>query len=372
MDAHFEERERQVHQDRAGLDIMREKGESRFAMFFKPIAPFFLIERDRMRVIEYEKYGNPEVLQLKEVEKPTPKANEVLIRICATTVTATECNFRRGKPFMARLFTGLLKPKLNRLGEELAGVIEAVGHDVKSYKPGDPVFGTAGPGFGANADYLCVPENGVLSLKPENTDYNEAASSVDGFLTALPFLRDTGKIKKGQKVLINGASGSVGSAAVQVARYFGADVTGVCSGVNVPLVRSLGAHQVIDYTEEDFTMGNERYDLIFDAVGKINYSRAKRVLKRNGTFLEAGIELGILFQVVWSSLFTGKKARVAATGLRPPGERANDLKLLKRLLEEGMIKPVIDRTYPLEQIAQAHAYVDKGHKVGNVVITLSF
>lgn len=323
-----------------------------------------------MKAVEYEMYGAPEVLQLKEIKKPTPKENEVLIRIFATTVTATESTFRKGDPYMSRLFTGILKPKLNRLGEELAGEIEAVGKDVKTFKKGDQVFGTAGPGFGANAEYLCVPEDGVLAIKPGNTNYEEAASSVDGFLTALPFLRDTGKIQRGHSILINGASGSVGSAAVQVAKYLGAEVTGVCSSTNVNMVKSLGANTVIDYTKEDFTKTGQTYDIIFDAVGNLKFSDCKSSLKQNGIFLEAGIGMGILPLVLWTSLFGRKKAKIAATGLRPEKDRAKDLILLKQLMENGNIVPVIDRSYPLAQIAEAHAYVDKGHKKGNVVISI--
>lgn len=323
-----------------------------------------------MRAVEYRKYGAPDVLQLIEAEKPTPKENELLIKIHATTVTATECTFRRGEPLMARLFTGLFKPRITRLGEELSGEIEAVGKEVKFFKKGDQVFGTAGPGFGANAEYLCVPEDGVLAIKPANVNHEEAAASVDGFLTALPFLRDTGKIEKGQKVLINGASGSIGAAAVQVAKYYGADVTGVCSSTNVELVKSIGANEVIDYTKDDFTRSGQLYDILFDAVGKISFKHAKQALKKDGVFLEAGIGMGILPHVLWTSLFGRKKAKIAATGLRPPKERTKDLNLLKKLLEEGKIIPVIDRTYPLEQIALAHVYVDKGHKKGNVAITL--
>jgi NADPH:quinone reductase-like Zn-dependent oxidoreductase len=323
-----------------------------------------------MKAIEYKKYGPPKVLQLIDTVKPTPNANEVLVKIHATTVTATECMFRQGKPFMTRLFTGLTKPKLTRLGEELAGEIEAVGKDVKTFKVGDRVFGTAGPKFGANAEYLCVPVDGVLALKPANMNFEEAASSVDGFLTAMPFLRDTGNIKKGQTVLIIGASGSVGSAAVQIAKYFETEVTGVCSSRNVELVKSIGADKVIDYTKDDFTESGQTYDIIFDAVGKVSYSKAKKALKKDGIFLEAGMGLGIILNVIWTSLFGNKKAKIAATGLRPPKERAKDLLHLKSLMEEGKIKPVIDKTYPLEQIAKAHTYVDKGHKKGNVVITV--
>ena len=323
-----------------------------------------------MKAVVYTKYGPPEVLQLKEVEKPTPKDNELLIRIYATTVTATECTFRKGEPFISRLFTGLTKPKITTLGEELAGEIEAVGKDVTLFRVGDQVFGTAGPGFGANAEYICLSQNGVLAVKPSNMNYEEAASSVDGFLTALPFLREKGNIQTGQKVLIYGASGSVGTAAVQVARYFEAEVTGVCSSANVELVKSLGATKVIDYTKEDFTKSGQGYDIIFDTVGKTSFSRCKNSLNQKGIFLEAGIGLGVFSHVLWTSMFGNKKARIAATGLRPPNERTIDLIFLKELMESGKIQPVIDRRYPLEQIVEAHSYVDKGHKKGNVVITL--
>jgi len=323
-----------------------------------------------MKAIVYTKYGPPEVLKLVETEKPVPNENEVLVKIFATTVTATECTFRKGEPYFSRLFTGLTKPKITRLGEELAGEIEAVGKNVKLFKMGDKVFGTAGPKFGANAEYICIPEDGVISLKPTNMSYEEAASAVDGFLTALPFLRDKGNIKKGQRVLINGASGSVGSAAVQIAKYFGAEVTGVCSTANLELVKSIGADNVIDYTKEDFTKTGGTYDIIFDTVGKISFSKCKNSLSKKGIFLEAGIGLAIMRHVLLTSFFGSRKAKIAATGLRPPNERKKDLLLLKDLMETGKIKPVIDRRYPLEQIAEAHRYVDKGHKKGNVVITV--
>jgi len=321
-----------------------------------------------MKAVDYRKYGGPEVLQLINADKPVTKANEVLVKIFATTVTATECMFRQGKPLATRLFVGLTKPKIMRLGEELAGEIVTVGKEVTKFKTGDKVFGTAGPKFGANAEHLCVPEDGVLVLKPNNMNYEEAASSVDGFLTALPFLRDKGIIQSGQKVLIYGSSGSVGSAAVQIAKYYGAEVTGVCSTSNLEMVKSLGAVNVIDYTKEDYTKLGLTYDIIFDAVGKTNFSKAKKVLNKNGVFLESGIGLGIFPHVLWTSIFGSKKAKIAATGLRPPAERIKDLVLLKQLMEEGKIKPVIDKTYPMEKIVEAHRYVDKGHKKGNVVI----
>ena len=323
-----------------------------------------------MKAIVYTKYGSPDVLQLKEIEKPVPKDNEVLIRIYATTVTATECTFRKGEPYFSRLFTGLTRPKITTLGEELAGEIEAVGKDVKLFKEGDPVFGSAGPGFGANAEYICIPEDGVLAIKPTNMTYEEAASSVDGFLTALPFLRDKGNIQSGQKVLIYGASGSIGTAAIQIAKYFGAEVSGVCSTTNLEMVKSLGADKVIDYTKEDFIKSGQSYDIIFDTVGKISFSGCKSALRQKGIFLEAGITLTIFPQVLWTAMIGNKKAMIAFTGLRPASERTKDLFFLKELMEAGKIKPVIDQSYPLEQIAEAHSYVDKGHKKGNVVITV--
>ncbi|MGD9900196.1 MAG: NAD(P)-dependent alcohol dehydrogenase [Calditrichaceae bacterium] len=324
-----------------------------------------------MKTIVYTEYGPPEVLKLKESEKPVPKANEVLVKIYATTVTATECTFRQGKPLFARLFTGPFRPRITTLGEELAGEIEAVGKDVKLFKEGDKVFGTAGPDFGANAEYICIPEDGVLTRKPANLSYEEAASGIDGFLTALPFLRDKGNIQNGQKVLVNGASGSVGSSAVQIAAYYGADVTGVSSGANSELVKSLGAGKVIDYTKQDFTGTGQSYDIIFDTVGKISFTHAKKSLTENGIFLEAGIGLGIMPPVLWTSITGGKKAKIAATGLRPPKERTKDLILLRELMEAGKIKPVIDRRYGIADIVEAHRYVDKGHKKGNVVITVA-
>ncbi|MGQ7869773.1 NAD(P)-dependent alcohol dehydrogenase [Sunxiuqinia sp. sy24] len=325
---------------------------------------------EKMKAIAYKRYGRPEVLELVEVEKPSPKAHEVLVKIQATTVTTTECYFRQGKPLTTRLFTGLVKPKINRLGEELAGEIEAVGQDVQRFKKGDLVFGTAGPEFGANAEYICLPEDGVLAPKPAGISPEKAAASVDGFLTALPFLRDTGKIKQGQRVLIYGASGSVGSSAVQLAKYFGTEVTAVCSSTNIELVKSLGADKAIDYSVEDFTQNGETYDIILDAVGKIRFPQVKKVLTPNGVFLEVAIGLSVLPNVLWTSLIGKQKVKIAATGLRPPKERAKDLLLLKELLETGQVKPVIDRTYALEQIAQAHTYVDQGHKKGNVAIVV--
>jgi len=322
-----------------------------------------------MKAIICSKYGPPDILQLKEVEKPTPKNKEVLIKVHVTTVTAVDCTFRKGSPFISRLFTGLTRPKHLIQGTEFAGEIEATGKDVKLFEVGDQVFGTTSSGSGPYAEYVCLSEQETLAKKPATMTY-EKAVGCDGALTALPFLRDKGNIQSGQKVLIYGASGSNGTAAVQLAKYFGADVTGVCSTANVELVKSLGADKVFDYTKDDFTKAGQTYDIIFDTVGKISFSRCKRSLKKRGIFLEAVLTWAIIPQMMWTSKIGSKKAMIAFTGLRPTSERAKDLNFLKELIEEGKLKSVIDRRYPLEKMAEAHRYVERGHKKGNVVITV--
>jgi NADPH:quinone reductase-like Zn-dependent oxidoreductase len=325
----------------------------------------------QMKAIVYTEYGPPEVLQLKEVAKPTPKEDEVLIKIYATVVTALDCDGRKGEPFFGRFVTGLIRPKITIQGFELAGKIEAVGKDVKLFKEGDQVYGSTNLSLGAHAEYICQPEDGPLAIKPANMTYEEAAAIVEGGLTALPFLRDTANIQSGQKVLINGASGSIGTAAVQLARYFGAEVTGVCSTTNLELVKSLGADKVIDYTKEDFTKSGQTYDIIFDILGKSSFSRCKSSLTQKGRYLSAAPPtLAMILQVLWTSKIGSKKAVIAFTGLRPASEKTEDLVFLKELIESGKLKSVIDRRYPLEQTAEAHSYVEKGHKKGNVVITV--
>jgi len=316
-----------------------------------------------MKAIVYTKFGPPEVLHLQEVAKPTPQANEVLIRIHATSVVKEDPDMRASPGF-----NGLLKPRHSILGQELAGEIESTGNDVTRFKPGDQVFGF--DMFGAYAQYKCMPENGALAIKPANTSYADAASIPNGALTALPFLRDKGKIQRGQSVLIYGASGSVGSAAVQLARYYGAQVTGVCSTSNLEWVKFLGAAHVIDYTRENFTENGKAYDIIFDAVGKIPFSACKGSLAEGGTYLSTVPSPIILLQAVWPAKSGSKKVKFLAAGLRPASEKVKDLVFLSRLIEAGAIKPVIDRYYPLEQIAEAHRYVEQGHKKGNVVITV--
>lgn len=319
-----------------------------------------------MKAAIYTNYGPPEVLQYKEIEKPVPKDNEVLIKVHATTVTKADCAMREANSFMSRLFLGLKKPRRKILGVELAGEIELAGKHVKRFKKGDQVYGFTGFNLGAYAEYSCMPEKASLVLKPSSISYHEAVALTDGPTTALFFLRDKANIQRGQKVLIIGASGSIGTSAVQLAKYFGAEVTGVCSTTNLELVKSLGADKVIDYTREDFTKNGETYDIIFDTVNKSSFSYCKGSLKKNGYYLVTVGGLISYIQTLWSSMRKGKKFMYGMSI-----EKKKALIFINELIEKGEIKAVIDRYYPLEQIIEAHKYVDKGHKKGNVIINIS-
>ena len=324
-----------------------------------------------MKAVVYERYGSPDVLHLAEIKKPMPKDNEVLIRVHATTVTTGDCNMRGfvfvppGFKSISRLMFGLRRPRKSVLGVELAGEIAAVGKAVTRFKVGDPVFGIDGIRVGAYAEYKVMPEGAGLALKPANLGYAEAAAIPNGALTALTFLRKLGHVQQGQTVLIIGASGSVGSAAVQIAKHFGADVTGVCSTVNVELVKALGADQVIDYTQQDFTQNGQTYDVIFDTVGKSSFLACKNSLTATGRYLAGAGGPGVFGHMLRTSLFGGQKVLAGVSS-----EKQEDLAFVKDLVETGAIRPVIDRTYPLEQIVEAHRYVDTGRKKGNVVITV--
>lgn len=326
-----------------------------------------------MKAVVYEKFGPPEVLEFREVERPVPAGQEVLIKVHATTVNAADCNARgfsyipNGLGFLARLMMGIRTPKINILGSALSGIVEEVGKDVQEFKTGDPVFGS-GPEMGAYADYVCRPENGALAMKPVNLSHEEAATVPYGALTALYFLRDKGRIGKGQKVLIKGASGGVGVFAVQLARYFGAEVTGVCSTANADLVKSLGAHRVIDYTREDFTRSGEKWDLIFDVVvGKTSFSQCKNSLTPHGYYLAVAGGLNDLLHMIRTSMTSGRKV---IFGGGEACEKKENLVFLKELIEAGKLRSVVDRIFPLEEIVQAHRYVEQGRKQGNVAVIL--
>lgn len=323
-----------------------------------------------MKAIVFRKYGPPDVLQLQEVAKPAPKENEVLIKIHAATVTTGDCEIRRFKiaflfwlPF--RIFMGLRKPRGTKiLGMELAGEIEAVGKDVELFRKGDQVFAATGAGFGANAEYKCLSSTRTIAIKPANMPYEEAAAVPIGGLNALHFLRN-GNIQSGQKVLVYGSTGSIGTFAVQIAKHFGAEVTAVSSPAGLELVRSLGADHVIDYTKEDFSENGQTYDVIFDTIGKSPFSRSKRSLKKDGIYLLANPGLPDMVRAIWTSMTGSKKVKFGMAI-----ERAEDMVYLRELIEAGKIKTVIDRTYPLERTAEAHTYVEKGRKQGNVIITV--
>lgn len=320
-----------------------------------------------MKAVVTTGYGSPDVLKLQEVITPTPSNEEVRIQIYAASVGPSDCAFRKGDPFIVRLIYGLKKPKYAIMGTELSGIIDAVGKDVKHFKPGDAVFGISASTFGAHAEYVCLPERTVLAVKSASMTYEDAAAISDGAPTALTFLRDKANVQPGQKVLVNGASGAVGIYAVQLAKYYGAEVTGVCSAANIDIVKSFGADHVIDYTKDDFTLSERTYDVIFDAVGKRTFGQCKRSLKQQGFYLATTPTLSNVGNMLWTSIFSRKKAIFATAGLMQSKE---NLKFLKKLFEEGKLKSAIDRCYPLEQAAEAHRYVETERKKGNVILTI--
>ena len=325
---------------------------------------------ETMRAIACPKYGSPEVLRPIEIETPIPKAGEVMVKVQAASVTAADVMMRKGSPFYGRLFLGLMRPKNPIPGTGFAGLIQTVGAGVTQFKPGDRVFGESIFGPGTSAEYVCVPETGVLAIMPRDLSYAEAAPYCDGALTSLSFLKDVAKIQAGQKILINGASGSLGTAAVQLAKHFGGEVTGVCSTANVEMVRALGAEYVIDYTEEDFTKNGRSYDIIYDTVGKSSFSRCKPSLGDSGVYVSPVLGLPLLFQLLWTAKIGRKKAKFSATGMRPTTDLKILLQELVELNQAGKIRTVIDRRYRLEEIVDAHRYVQEGHKKGNVVLEI--
>lgn len=312
-------------------------------------------------------YGPPDVVQVQEIDKPTPKDDAILVKVHAAVVGPADCAFRKGEPFIIKLMYGFSKPRLKVGGVEFAGEVEAVGSAVTTFQPGDQVFDISPDSFGAHAEYLTVPANKPVVLKPANLTFEEAVAIMDGPPTALTFLRDVAHLQRGQKLLINGASGAVGGYAVQLARHFGAEITGVCSTANVARVKALGADHVIDYTQTDFTQTGETWDVIFDAVGKRTFGQCKRALTPNGVYMTTVPSFAIVGAILTTRFSGGKKAKFTTAGLK---QNKDNLNFLKDLAESGDLQPVIDRRYPLDEIVEAYRYVETERKTGNVVITL--
>lgn len=324
-----------------------------------------------MKAIICTKYGGPEVLKLQEVEKPSPKENELLIKIKATSVTTASTMMRTGTPCFGRLFTGISKPKVKTPGTDLAGVVEEVGANVKDFKVGDKVMAATDLKCGAYAEYICLSEDEMIVHQPENINFSEATGILDGGSTALAFFTDQVTINSGDKVLINGASGSIGTAAIQLAKEFGAEVTAVCSTRNVELVTELGADQVFDYTKNELEKCTQKFDIIFDTVGKLSFSNSKKHLSENGVFLTPVLKLSVLLSMLFVNPFSTKKLKFAATGLRKQELRMRDMIKITDMLVNNRLKTVIDKEYTLEQIQEANKYVDAGHKRGNVIIKVA-
>ena len=323
-----------------------------------------------MKATVYRRYGPPEVLEVVEEAMPTPRPNEILIRIHAAPVTTTDCALRSGD-LLTRLPFGVLKPKRPRLGTELAGEVVAAGRDVLRFRPGDRVYAATGATFGTHAQYICLPHDGAIAPMPENASFAEAAALCEGGLTALPFLRDEGKRIPGQRVLINGAAGAVGNSALQLAKAMGAEVAAVCGPHNLELMLAQGADIAIDYQREDFTKRRETYDIVFDAVGKSSFTRCRSILAPQGAYLGTVPTPELLAQMLWTSRRGRQKARMAATGLRPAPKRAADLLVLKAYMERGALHPLIDSSFGMSEVATAHRRVETGHKRGHVILTMA-
>ncbi|MCL4119034.1 UNVERIFIED_CONTAM: hypothetical protein GTU68_064195 [Idotea baltica] len=323
-----------------------------------------------MKAIITTKYGSPDVLELRDIEKPVPKDNEVLIRVRAATITTAETMMRTGYPLIGRLFMGLTKPNHAISGTGFSGEIEAIGKNVNSFKIGDLVFGESLFHFGTHAEYVCIIEDGIIAIKPENITHEEAAVVGDGHITSLNFLKKLAKIKRGQRVLIIGASGSLGTAAVQLAKHFGSIVTGICSSRNLELVITLGADSVIDYTQEDFTKNGETYDVIYDTLGKNSFSQCKNSLTEKGAYISPVLGMPLFFQMLKTAIFGSKRALFSATGTLPKSTIRTFLHEIRELMEAGKLKSVIDKHYTMEQIVEAHRYIETGRKKGNVVLSI--
>jgi len=322
-----------------------------------------------MRAVVCERYGGPEVLKVRERAKPKPEKNEVLIKIEATAVTTAGLLSRKGHPWVARLFNGWTKPKNDILGMEFAGIIDSVGISVMKFAPGDAVFGLTGMDLGANAEYACLSEDGVIAKMPNNLSFAGAAAVIEGGLTANHFLRNKANIQPGQRILVYGASGSIGTSAIQLAKHYNANVTGVTSKRNTALVKSLGADTVIDYTQNDVSKSKEKYDIVFDTLGKLDFLSCLKVLNPNGVYLSSTGTTN-LFHMLWTSFYP-KRVIISATYLRPKKTLKNELSVLKTLLEQNALRPVIDRIYAMHQVSEAHQYVETKRKKGNVVLTIS-
>lgn len=320
-----------------------------------------------MKKAIYKKYGSPKVIELINTDKPLPKSNEILVKIKASSVTRADTMMRQGSPKFGRLFLGLFKPKNTSLGTGFSGVIEAIGKEVTKFKNDDAVFGEKLFSNGCNADYICIAEDMLIAHKPTNISHQEAAPICDGFLTSYNFLKDIANIKAGQHILVNGASGSLGTAAVQLAKVMGAKVTGVCSTKNINFVKSIGADIVVDYKNEDFTNSQNKYDIIYDSVGTLKFKNCKSVLTQKGLFMTPVLS----FEILWSSIINAKKVKFAATGLKKTDELKRLFNELVLLFKEEKLQTNIDKTYELSEISKAHQHVETGHKVGNIVIVHS-